>query len=1438
MPPGPAMAPDPANDDMPVSPTDNRHSLSRVESISDQTEERSTTSQSADTVRRRPTETQSYGAINTITSPNAPGEYRSGESSHTSERPQLISHESSRSLAQIRSPLLAPERGRGGQRSKKPGMARRTSSNVQAPHRGQEFSVDDDVSEIGGGVASRQAGQTGPASGYRSLRRQPSTLRRRPTTVLPRVDSSREQEVQAESEVEAATQTEELNDNQDEESADEGTIRGLEDADPDDDDDDDDDGGLSDAESFTLKDRQEAINETHPFGIRIWKPALYKKNRSVQKNAEGDIHSTPGGRVNNWLLFFNILWTICFGWWLALVAYVGAMVCFIFAAAPSAIEYGKVLWGLGSYLFYPFGKFVRLEQDEAYAHEDEGEGRSITEYEQWQSGDIEDGRLFFGPQESRSIVGRSRQSIDSYTSETDSLLGRSRRGLHQESSERPLKRRLFGRGQWNIGRVIFFLFFYGLITPLLFLVSGICWFLVFFIPMGRVTSLLFYHLRRHPLALSFESDSEYSRASNIPHSSILLCTYRAVGLKYWKYTLDGTNIFLINLMSVVIFVIFDYFILYEVLGLQLTITNPSFLFVAGLFSIIPLAYFIGQAVASISAQSSMGLGAAINAFFSTIVEVFLYCVALNQGKGQLVEGSIIGSIFAGILFLPGISMCFGAIKRKTQRFNAQSASVTSTMLIFAVLAAFSPTLFYQIYGTHELNCLSCVDSGGRSPSRDCRRCYFSQVPTLDDRFYLEAVRPYCWFAAFFLFLSYVIGLWFTLRTHAAVIWNTDAEDKKGQDAHHPSVSLQTPQARLMRGSTLTGADIRESQLYKKILGQSLKQVGLDTENEQNESSSRASGPNGGSQTPHMVPPKSSGGESMKSELQMSGLSEAQSNEIVRGAAEIAATAATMAARDAIRAPRKTPAVAHAPISTRPGVVHGEPEDVLAAETMAAGEGGGHDAPNWSRMKSSIILCGATLLYALIAEILVNTVDVVLNGFAIDEKFLGITLFALVPNTTEFLNAISFAMNGNIALSMEIGSAYALQVCLLQIPALVLFSAITAQWLDTTDLVDRTFSLIFPQWDMVTVILCVFLLSYMYGEGKSNYFKGSILLLGYFTVIIGFWFSGGSGFIAAHILDILLERGHSVVTTVRSEEKAQKIREAHSSTPKEKLDFRIVEDIAKDGAFDEAVKIEGLEAVIHTASPFHMRPVDIQRDMLDPAIKGTTGILKAIKKNAPTVKHVVITSSFAAILDPFAGPIYDHTYSENDWNPITLEQAPLNPPNAYRASKTFAEKAAWAFIEQEKPNFTLSTMNPPMVFGPVIHYLNSLSTLNTSNERVRDLITGKFTNEIPDTGTYLWIDVRDLALAHIRAIEVPDAAGKRFFVTAGYFSNKMIVEVLRKNFPEYKSELPAEDAKGGDMPEGLYKYDNSRVQEVLGIKFRTVEESIVDLVKSLQPLLSK
>lgn len=90
-------------------------------------------------------------------------------------------------------------------------------------------------------------------------------------------------------------------------------------------------------------------------------------------------------------------------------------------------------------------------------------------------------------------------------------------------------------------------------------------------------------------------------------------------------------------------------------------------------------------------------------------------------------------------------------------------------------------------------------------------------------------------------------------------------------------------------------------------------------------------------------------------------------------------------------------------------------------------------------------------------------------------------------------------------------------------------------------------------------------------------------------------TGGSGFIAAHVLDILLQRGHRVVTTVRSQEKADKIKQAHPKYGSDKLDFAIVEDIAQENAFDKAVVSDPpFEAVIHTASPFHFNVTDVKK----------------------------------------------------------------------------------------------------------------------------------------------------------------------------------------------------------------------------------------------------
>ncbi|KAK6225879.1 NAD dependent epimerase/dehydratase [Colletotrichum tabaci] len=331
-------------------------------------------------------------------------------------------------------------------------------------------------------------------------------------------------------------------------------------------------------------------------------------------------------------------------------------------------------------------------------------------------------------------------------------------------------------------------------------------------------------------------------------------------------------------------------------------------------------------------------------------------------------------------------------------------------------------------------------------------------------------------------------------------------------------------------------------------------------------------------------------------------------------------------------------------------------------------------------------------------------------------------------------------------------------------------------------------------------------------------------------------TGGSGFIAAHILEQLLARGHSVVTTVRSEDKAQKIRDAHKDLDASRLTVAIVPDIAREDAFDEVVKTPGLEAVLHTASPFHFNWTDAKKELVDPAVVGTTAILRALKRDAPGVKRVVVTSSFASIIDEAKLEDPATVFTEKHWNPVTLEDIGRSPATAYRASKKLAEKAAWDFVEQEKPGFDLVTVTPPLVLGPVVHHFADLSSINTSNERVVDLVKGKWKDAVAPTGAaYLWIDVRDLALAHVLALEKAEAGGRRLFTTAGWFSNAEIAAVVRKNFPELKDRLPAEGTKGGELPpkDKVYGYDDSETAKILGIKWRTLEESITDLVKDIK-----
>ncbi|OAA41362.1 NAD(P)-binding domain protein [Metarhizium rileyi] len=331
-------------------------------------------------------------------------------------------------------------------------------------------------------------------------------------------------------------------------------------------------------------------------------------------------------------------------------------------------------------------------------------------------------------------------------------------------------------------------------------------------------------------------------------------------------------------------------------------------------------------------------------------------------------------------------------------------------------------------------------------------------------------------------------------------------------------------------------------------------------------------------------------------------------------------------------------------------------------------------------------------------------------------------------------------------------------------------------------------------------------------------------------------TGGSGFIAAHILDQLLSKGHTVITTVRSEEKAKPIRDAYKDKGNQ-LEVVVVGDIAKENAFDEVVKKPGIEVVMHTASPFHYKWTDAQTELLDPALNGTRGILNAVKRSAPSVKRVIVTSSFASVLDEAHLTDASHTFTEESWNPVKREDIRQCPPStAYRLSKTLAEKAAWDFVANEKPGFDLATICPPVVFGPVAHHLASLENINTSNERVVALVRGAWSDEIPATGPItVWVDVRDTALAHIRAMEKPDAGGKRHLTIGGRFKHRDIVQVARAKFPELADKLPGKDVEGGGAPAITenFKYNNDATTKLLDITWTSLESSITDLIQSLK-----
>ncbi|KAJ3017582.1 UNVERIFIED_CONTAM: methylglyoxal reductase (NADPH-dependent) gre2 [Siphonaria sp. JEL0065] len=330
-------------------------------------------------------------------------------------------------------------------------------------------------------------------------------------------------------------------------------------------------------------------------------------------------------------------------------------------------------------------------------------------------------------------------------------------------------------------------------------------------------------------------------------------------------------------------------------------------------------------------------------------------------------------------------------------------------------------------------------------------------------------------------------------------------------------------------------------------------------------------------------------------------------------------------------------------------------------------------------------------------------------------------------------------------------------------------------------------------------------------------------------------SGISGFIGAHVARELLEQGFIVRGTVRSQEKADQVRELlapyiknHLEQPDQSssLEFAIVKDISEPGAFDQAVV--GVDYVLHVASPFHTNTNDPEKDLIIPAVQGTVGILKSVDQFGKSVKRVVVTSSVAAIrTDNLSDP---RGRSEKDWNEGAINlynRLKEGTPGtiAYPASKTLAERAAWDFVKESPRSFDLVVVNPPLVLGPTIHPVENLDALNTSVKLVYDLYSFKI-KEVNPLVAGGFVDVRDLARAHVLAAVNPKAGGERFLTSGGPWSQELLVKVLAEKYPGRPYATGTSDTPVPEL--------NTKSKEVLGVgEYISFEQSVVDTVKSLQ-----
>lgn len=313
-------------------------------------------------------------------------------------------------------------------------------------------------------------------------------------------------------------------------------------------------------------------------------------------------------------------------------------------------------------------------------------------------------------------------------------------------------------------------------------------------------------------------------------------------------------------------------------------------------------------------------------------------------------------------------------------------------------------------------------------------------------------------------------------------------------------------------------------------------------------------------------------------------------------------------------------------------------------------------------------------------------------------------------------------------------------------------------------------------------------------------------------------TGAAGYIASWLVKLLLEKGYTVKGTVRNPDDPKN---AHLKALDGAADRLVLckADLLDYDAIRRAV--DGCHGVFHTASPV----TDDPEQMVEPAVRGTQYVIDAAAE-AGTVRRMVLTSSIGAVtMDPNRGP--DVVVDESCWSDLDFCK---KTRNWYCYGKAVAEQAASELARQR--GVDLVVVNPVLVIGPLLQ-----PTVNASIGHILKYLDGsasKFANAVQ-----AYVDVRDVADAHLRVFECAAASG-RHLCAERVLHREDVVRILAKLFPEYP--VPTRCSDEANPRKQPYKMSNQKLQD-LGLKFRPVSQSLYETVKSLQekghlPVLSE